>query len=234
MRSDYGGFTLIELLVVIAIIAILAAILFPVFARAREAARTTNCASNVRQLMLGVLMYAQDYNELLPDEQYNLGGGGNEPLVDASWRGAIFPYIANAQLFICPSHSPTGGNHGIFDGRYADQKMTASYAINDWHQGSSSDSTTNTGRSPKGQPLARVSDASSVIFIVESHGPPDDICPSTRESHGLQFTSSAARDAARRHNDGANYAFVDGHVRRLVPTELCPGGGSNADCLMCM
>ena len=67
MEKQRGrGFTLIELLVVIAIIAILAAILFPVFARARENARKTNCASNVKQILLGIHQYAQDYDEVLP------------------------------------------------------------------------------------------------------------------------------------------------------------------------
>ena len=215
-----AGFTLIELLVVIAIIAILAAILFPVFARAREKARQTSCMSNVKQLMLGVIMYAQDYDEMLPDEQYNFGGGGNAA-GDGTWRGAIFPYVKNDQLFICPSHGPSSN---VFDGRFNDQTMNASYAINDWHQDSGSPTP------PKRQPLARVVDPSSTIFLLESPGSADDICPSGLE-HGQMPRNM---ESATRHNGGANYGFVDGHAKWLQPTDLCPATGGNAACLMCV
>ena len=95
------GFTLIELLVVIAIIAILAAILFPVFARARENARRASCQSNLKQIGLAFLQYTQDYDEKYPysgagcgDPSYNLGQG---------WAGTIYPYAKSSQVFTCPS-----------------------------------------------------------------------------------------------------------------------------------
>ena len=93
-----NGFTLIELLVVIAIIAILAAILFPVFARARAKARQTTCLSNVKQLMVSVLMYAQDYDEGFPARQ------GPSPL-PPTWTyptEQLVPYVKNNQVFLCP------------------------------------------------------------------------------------------------------------------------------------
>ncbi len=96
------GFTLIELLVVIAIIAILAAILFPVFARAREKARQTSCLSNVKQIGLGNLMYAQDY-----DEKTVYGSGWQYPNGSLSWQLKVEPYIKNRQIFQCPSN-PNG------------------------------------------------------------------------------------------------------------------------------
>ena len=102
------GFTLIELLVVIAIIAILAAILFPVFARAREKARQTSCLSNVKQLGLGCLMYAQDYDEKFPFTYMWLAPPDPWPLI--SWRPVVFPYVKNAQLFQCPSDGSAGGD----------------------------------------------------------------------------------------------------------------------------
>jgi len=88
------GFTLIELLVVIAIIAILAAILFPVFARAREKARQTSCLSNLKQLGTAWKMYIQDYDSRIPDYYY--GGSGYI-------QTFIQPYVKNAQIMVCPS-----------------------------------------------------------------------------------------------------------------------------------
>ncbi len=104
------GFTLIELLVVIAIIAILAAILFPVFARAREKARGASCASNCKQLALAVLMYAQDY-----DQKYPLSVPGCVVYQGAKpyqWWMLIYPYVKNGQLFMCPSSAVDVINDG--------------------------------------------------------------------------------------------------------------------------
>src|SRR5690554_5460678 len=103
-----SAFTLIELLVVIAIIAILAAILFPVFARARESARRASCMSNLKQIGLGVMMYVQDYDEKYPmcfDTAPNKG----------DWGTFLTPYVKNTQVYICPSSSIssyTSGNYG--------------------------------------------------------------------------------------------------------------------------
>lgn len=116
--ARHKGFTLIELLVVIAIIAILAAILFPVFAQAREKARQATCTSNLKQVGLGVLMYAQDYDEMLPLAAYNIV---NQPTVQ--WYDLVEPYARtgakgviangraaqrnNAPFWICPSIANT-------------------------------------------------------------------------------------------------------------------------------
>ena len=100
-RPKSDGFTLIELLVVIAVIALLAAILFPVFSRARENARRTSCSSNLKQLGLGIMMYCQDYDEQLPTGQMTgekLGTG---------WAGMFYPYVKNAQVYRCPSDTKT-------------------------------------------------------------------------------------------------------------------------------
>ncbi|MBU0611241.1 MAG: DUF1559 domain-containing protein [Armatimonadetes bacterium] len=92
------GFTLIELLVVIAIIAILAAILFPVFAKAREKARQTSCLSNVKQISLGIVMYMADYDQRTPAARF-----GYEGAEHITWKRVIFPYVKNWNLFECPS-----------------------------------------------------------------------------------------------------------------------------------
>jgi len=93
------GFTLIELLVVIAIIAILAAILFPVFAKAREKARQSSCLSNVKQIMLAVLQYAQDYDETLPPGALATPG----PSDADDWYDLLTPYMKSTQILVCPS-----------------------------------------------------------------------------------------------------------------------------------
>jgi len=98
------GFTLIELLVVIAIIAILAAILFPAFARARENARRASCQSNLKQIGLGLLQYAQDYDETLPPGTIDDDAPGNATYYDGVlWATLIQPYVKSTQLFKCPS-----------------------------------------------------------------------------------------------------------------------------------
>jgi len=112
-----GGFTLIELLVVIAIIAILAAILFPVFARAREKARMISCLSNMKQVGIALTMYTQDYDETLPDNGKNSKVPGSQggccvpnyadpaQIKDGNiaWIIRVAPYIKNTRVFQCPS-----------------------------------------------------------------------------------------------------------------------------------
>jgi len=102
------GFTLIELMIVIAIIAILAAILFPVFARAREKARQTTCVSNVRQIGLAMLMYSGDYDTYLP----LVRGSAPPPRYLTSWIEALQPYVGNLQIFVCPNASGTSTDWG--------------------------------------------------------------------------------------------------------------------------
>lgn len=103
-----SGFTLIELLVVIAIIAILAAILFPVFAKAREKARQIACLSNMKQIGLGLLQYTEDNDECVPymyGPTYSSGGGGSAPNGNYKWMDAIYPYVKSEAVFNCPDVS---------------------------------------------------------------------------------------------------------------------------------
>lgn len=115
-RLKARGFTLIELLVVIAIIAILAAILFPVFARAREAARKSSCQSNLNQLGKGFLMYVQDYDEMFPQ----VWSGNPNIANNLNWGPAIHPYIKNQQVYRCPSD------------RLSASLVACSYNANNW------------------------------------------------------------------------------------------------------
>jgi prepilin-type N-terminal cleavage/methylation domain-containing protein/prepilin-type processing-associated H-X9-DG protein len=107
LKGKRSAFTLIELLVVIAIIAILAAILFPVFAQAREKARQASCLSNMKQQGLAIMMYIQDYDEVYP-QAYWYKNNQDSSQGYVQWSGMMQPYIKNAQLFVCPS-DPNGG-----------------------------------------------------------------------------------------------------------------------------
>ena len=159
-RTNHGktAFTLIELLVVIAIIAILAAILFPVFARARENARRTSCLSNMKQIGLGMLQYTQDYDETLPlayfnpdfvpfayeeASMYSDKGVTDCKIGQYKWMDAIYPYVKSEQVFNCPSfeqgESTNGGPYKYCDsgpapnpagGNYGGYQVNALYSGN--------------------------------------------------------------------------------------------------------
>src|SRR2546423_561056 len=124
-NRDPRAFTLIELLVVIAIIAILAAILFPVFAQARASARAISCVSNTKQFSLATLMYAQDYDEKIPRldnngwwNQPNWGDVGTDPNTpDAMYAGVIVPYIKNHGIQYCPEAGTPNWQAAITSGQ---------------------------------------------------------------------------------------------------------------------
>ncbi|MDR3707391.1 MAG: DUF1559 domain-containing protein [Capsulimonadaceae bacterium] len=105
--SSKSGFTLIELLVVIAIIAILAAILFPVFATAREKARQTTCAANLKQLGIAITQYEQDYDETPPD-------GNARTNTNKGWAGQIYPYVKSKNVYVCPDDLTTAASCSYF------------------------------------------------------------------------------------------------------------------------
>ena len=156
-RAKRSGFTLIELLVVIAIIAILAAILFPVFAQAREKARQSSCLSNTKQIGLSLLAYSQDNDEQMVRGWYGDGGyddSNSKPAPNSryKWMDAVVPYVKNTALYRCPS-APSGiGNNssGTFvpasqlgtvpnTNGNNDHRWYGSYAINSAYWGGGND-----------------------------------------------------------------------------------------------
>ncbi len=214
------GFTLIELLVVIAIIALLAAILFPVFAKAREKARQITCASNEKQLGLAILQYVQDYDETLPERQVGNGGQGE----DGDWEVTVYPYVKSLQVFSCPSN-PSNQRDSLANNANdtplnpADPfPFPSSYAVNrgpdqpfhDWNE------------TPSTTTLAQLTAPASTIGVVESvYHYTDFIVTNVGTFNGGLFAG---------HTGFSNYLFMDGHVKAMKPlSTLDTGdGGSNA------
>jgi prepilin-type N-terminal cleavage/methylation domain-containing protein/prepilin-type processing-associated H-X9-DG protein len=241
-----NGFTLIELLVVIAIIAILAAILFPVFARARENARRASCQSNLRQIGMGLMQYAQDFDGWTPGSTIN----------NVSWPTLIFPYIKGDQLFACPSGtstltsmdyvSPVDEYRGTTDndgsvGALRQVNNGLSYAMNLIQTGTSSSGSngwrtpgfTGTAASPGvngpksgfinisatasiGLNEVQVEDPTGTIRIFDAMANGNfgnSIRSISSEERTDRYPLNTASKATKRHFDGFNALFGDGHVK---------------------
>ncbi|MHB8997610.1 MAG: DUF1559 family PulG-like putative transporter [Armatimonadota bacterium] len=195
------GFTLIELLVVIAIIAILAAILFPVFAKAREKARQSSCLSNTKQVGLAIMQYAQDYDERLPAMRDGLGG---------NWVTAVMPYTKNEQVFRCPSQTLT----------VAPPAYLISYGV------SFNNLCTDGGTGPRGTSLGAIqAPADSLLFTeteTDTGGQAYWVYSLRVYNYGAlaaPYTKNGISSPGR-HNEGNNVAFCDGHSKWIKTSNL--------------
>lgn len=226
VTNKNSGFTLIELLVVIAIIAILAAILFPVFARARENARKTSCLSNLKQMGLGLSMYTQDNDGAYPMGSYNVGAS------KLRWADAIQPYIKSQQVFICPSAPPnmtnktwfsepakTYGGYGYNYQYLGNGRPTVLFAATDTSiaapaltvaladtQGAAFDA------NPTSATLAGTYTIDPPLTSARGSGKPSGFYADGGECGGAWNCRSVP---AMRHLDMVNVAFADGHAKAM-------------------
>ena len=194
IKTTRRAFTLIEILVVIAIIGILAAILFPVFARAREQARKTSCLSNLKQIGLGLAQYTQDYDERFPLGQSYVAG-----VVDLYWMELLDPYVKSTQIYACPSLSD-GAVRVV-----GTKTWPLAYGCN-----------LTLMQSNNASALASLNNASETILISEKSANDWPAYPSSGSISPAWLPAVDARRVDPRHSGGSNFVFGDGHAKWLT------------------
>jgi prepilin-type N-terminal cleavage/methylation domain-containing protein/prepilin-type processing-associated H-X9-DG protein len=229
-----SGFTLIELLVVIAIITLLAAILFPVFARARGNARRASCMSNLKQIGLGLMMYTQDYDETYPNQHYinssgalsTLSGPYSSDHYQDNTEIVLYPYIKSTQLWLCPSQE--GSTNFLWPYLFPTETVPVVYYYTDYVINSYIlDQRLGmypipTDFSPMPVKLAAISDPSGIVAVADGNG--------ANYSYGIPivYSSNAVTGnpltpntvvLGTPHLGGSNMLYADGHVKWMNTLE---------------
>ena len=237
-QQQKRGFTLIELLVVIAIIAILAAILFPVFARARENARRASCQSNLKQMGLGIMQYAQDYDESLPYADMEYGGSATNKFCNnyLMWADVVQPYMKSIQIFRCPSNS--SANAPVTDGTAppANTSLRLSYAAaatslygapSQQNGAFVSEPSYSGGTGQPPSKLAQFTSTSETFMVGE-------LQDSTSVTYGYVVTVPGALNSSTQfvgptHFEGSNFLYADGHVKYIRNSKAYETVGTTAN-----
>jgi len=220
------GFTLIELLVVIAIIAILAAILFPVFGRARENARRSTCQSNLKQIGLGILQYVQDYDEMMP---FAVGNSNNNSINGTSWPVLVQPYIKSVQVFKCPSNVNAGTMDYSTLAGVTPSGVQISYKANGGSRYNSGWTTISGNQRPMdyscdgtctggylgGAKVSKIVSTSQTILLFEGRN-------LTYKRPAAETADQYSMDVTN-HLANTNFLFADGHVKSLKPVMTITG-----------
>lgn len=206
--KKYHGFTMVELLVVVGVIAVLASMLFPVFAQAREKARASTCTSHLQGLTMAMLMYVQDYDEQLPLAVALT----STPPFFAPWHNLIDPYVRNKQVWLCPSSSIPAND--------ADGSPTSHFGYNAYYLTKLERDFSNVGTTQTGVRMSAVVSPGETVVLTDAQA---SISGSRCGLDGKYLLPPSLPNTdcwglpSVRHTDGCNVSWLDGHVqwRRL-------------------